>query len=189
MEIVEFKNLRLSSSREMILLNKLKEYFFDSKNSFILANIINYSEPVSLRIIDWFVTNFSKYNAKRVYEHLRVDVYNNYKSQLRAYNKKLFDPFCRTTNEKDISKFHFYYDRNNDSSFFVTTIGQLNFFKWAFELKIIEYVFYHVDEIKNDIKSKNSTGNSISTKPGISKALPIKKDLEKKEEVCYSISF
>ena len=38
-----------------------------------------------------------------------------------------------------------------------TTIGQLNFFKWAIENKIIEYIENHYQIIENDMNLRNST--------------------------------
>ena len=177
----------ISSCREIILLKKLQEYFNDSVNSTVLAGIINHSEPVSLRLIDWFVTNYSKHYSKQVYDDLKIDVHNNYKSQLKAYNKKLFDPFCRSSaSEKDISKFNFYYDQQNENNYFVTTVGQLNFFKWAFELRIIEYIFSKVEEIKYDIKYKYKNSLFPTSKH---RAIPVAEDCDLKAEINYSVSF
>jgi hypothetical protein len=38
-----------------------------------------------------------------------------------------------------------------------TTIGQLNFFKWAIENKIIDYIEEHYDVIESDMNNRNST--------------------------------
>ena len=59
--------------------------------------IINGESKISLRIVDWFVTNYSKKNFT-VYEtqqNTRFKVYHDYKLKLKAYSKKRFDPFCR----------------------------------------------------------------------------------------------
>ena len=84
---------------------------------------------MSLRILDWFVTNFSKKN--NISYHVKLNnksknfiVYLDYKAQLKAYSKKQFDPFCRRERIK------FYYGKDK---YIVTTVGQLNFFKWALE--------------------------------------------------------
>jgi hypothetical protein len=37
-----------------------------------------------------------------------------------------------------------------------TTIGQLNFFKWAIENKIINYIQEHYDDIEKDMNDRNS---------------------------------
>ena len=45
-----------------ILLNSLQKYYMDNKNSSKLLEILKEENKISLRIIDWFVTNYSKKN-------------------------------------------------------------------------------------------------------------------------------
>jgi hypothetical protein len=88
----------------------------------------------------------------------------DYKLKLKAYSKKRFDPFCR-------------WDRitipyKNDT-FIQTTIGQLNFFKWAIENDIVQYIEEHYDTIEDDMNARNSTskrssGSSNSTASSLS---------------------
>ena len=58
-------------------------------------------------------------------------IHDNYKCQLKACNKKNFDPFCRWT------RIRLYYSSQN---YFYTTIAQLNFFKWMIENFIVDYI-------------------------------------------------
>src|SRR5437660_214206 len=62
------------------------------------------------------------------------------------YKKRLFDPFCRH------SRIQFRYSENN---VVITTIGQLNFFKWALKNGVIKYVGENLDKIKNDMLKNN----------------------------------
>ena len=55
---------------------------------------------ISLRLIDWFATNYCKkhyivYNFTEGGVQKRFKVYQDYKLKLKAYSKKRFDPFCR----------------------------------------------------------------------------------------------
>ena len=119
-----------------LLLNKLLQFYNTEDNLDKALNIINGKSTISLRIVDWFATNFSKENYTQypVCKNgtmERFKVYNDYKLNLRAYSKKRFDPFCR-------------WDRitipyKNDTHI-QTTIGQLNFFKWALENSVIQYI-------------------------------------------------
>ena len=43
-----------------LLLVKLNKFYQDSKNKNDLIKILNGQTKISLRIIDWFVTNYSK---------------------------------------------------------------------------------------------------------------------------------
>ena len=73
-------------------------------------------------------------------------MYNDYKLNLKAYSKKRFDPFCRW--ERITIPF-------NDK-YIQTTIGQLNFFKWALENDVIKYIEENYDSIDNDMNNRNS---------------------------------
>ena len=154
------------SNRQELLLSKLKLFYSTSKIKKLLK-IINGETKLSLRIIDWFVTNYTKKNnvllyitktksviekntsskktkkAKMESYDLPFNIYLNYKSQLKAYSKKNFDPFCRR------ERINFYY--NSDQDYIVTTIGQLNFFKWAIENNVLDYIEDHIDTIETDM--------------------------------------
>jgi len=112
--------------------------------------IINGQSKISLRIIDWFVTNYSKKKNTSFIKKIddkhqeRWEVYVNYKKQLKAYSKKQFDPFCRR------ERINFYY--NEDKSI-VTTVGQLNFFRWAIENKIVNYIDKELCGIEKDMNN------------------------------------
>ena len=45
-----------------ILLDSLKQYYITDKNIYQLLEVIESTNKISLRIIDWFVTNYSKKN-------------------------------------------------------------------------------------------------------------------------------
>ncbi len=159
MELKKSKVLPKLNIRQKLIFNKLKEFFTQDKMD-TLINILNGSSKISLRIVDWFVTNYTKkqniilYNKKKkqVMDKSKKNKYNiveeqfniylNYKGQLKAYSKKNFDPFCRR------ERIDFYYDNDN---FIVTTIGQLNFFRWAIQNKIIDYINNNIDDIEKDM--------------------------------------
>ena len=71
-------------------------------------------------------------------------VYIDYKLQLKGYQKKQFDPFCRR------SRINFYYDTNK---YFITTVGQLNFFRWAIMNGIIDYIEKNIKAIEEDMNT------------------------------------
>ena len=85
---------------------------------------------------------------KRVFK-----VYNDYKLKLKAYSKKRFDPFCR-------------WERINipytDGTSIQTTLGQLNFFKWALENNVIKYINDNYKLIERDMNDRNSTSKNKS---------------------------
>ena len=134
-----------------ILLNKLLIFYKNTEHFDKMISIINGTSKISLRIVDWFVTNYSKKNycvIENEDTNVRFKVYNDYKLKLKAYSKKKFDPFCR-------------WDRINvpykDTMCVQTTLGQLNFFKWTIENKILEYIENNYSTIENDMNLRNSS--------------------------------
>ena len=86
------------SEKEKTLIDYLI-LFYKTRIDF-LKDIISQKTPLSLRLIDWLVTNYSKkYNIIYPLQNSReikyFNIYLDYKNQLKAYSKKFFDPFCR----------------------------------------------------------------------------------------------
>lgn len=139
------------NTQNQLLLDTLLRYYDNERLDSILP-IINGTSKLSIRIIDWFVTNYSKkyystYNVKKNDSLYRFKVYNDYKLKLKAYSKKRFDPFCR-------------WERINipyKDKYVQTTIGQLNFFKWAIENNIVDYIRENFEHIEQDMNSRNSS--------------------------------
>ena len=190
MDLKKTKTSFKLSNRQELLLVKLKLFYTPSIME-ILLPIINGETKLSLRIIDWFVTNYTKknniilYNKKKKlitkkspknkleqktkkskYEYVddQFNIYLNYKGQLKAYSKKNFDPFCRR------ERINFYY---NPEKCITTTVGQLNFFKWSIENNILDYIKDHLEKIDLDMninikrdedKTKKSKKTSMSAK-------------------------
>jgi hypothetical protein len=149
------------SSKESLLKIKLVEFYKDPANLQILLPIILQQTRLSLRSLDWFVTNFSKkYNTNFIIEKngnvVSYFPFKSYKSQLKAYSKKFCDPFCR----RDRVVFDYLnkviIDFRPDlklghKDYIVTTIGQLNFFRFAIQDNIIKYAIDNIEEIENDM--------------------------------------
>ena len=124
------------STQNSLLLNKLMNFYSMENNKRLdtILPIINGESPISLRLVDWYATNYTKKNFTVLQikdkrgRYKRFKVYNDYKLQLKAHSKKRFDPFCRW----ERINFPYKYD-----CYVQTTIGQLNFFKWLLENNIL----------------------------------------------------
>tara|TARA_B100001063_G_scaffold196945_1_gene189023 strand:+ start:16745 stop:17320 length:576 start_codon:yes stop_codon:yes gene_type:complete len=143
----------LYSTQNQLLLNNLMLFYKKFENVEKMLNIINGTSKISLRIVDWFATNYAK-KYYTVYDiqtisgaSKRIKVYNDYKLKLKAYSKKRFDPFCRW------ERITIPYKEQNIQ----TTIGQLNFFKWALENGVIKYIEDNYKIIEDDMNSRNSS--------------------------------
>ena len=157
--------------KEFCYYKKIHKYYqlCPSKNIDKLIEIISGKSKLSLRILDWFVTKYSK---KKIDCGISInnepfDVRISYKSQLKSYKKKYFDPFRR------YKKFIYIFNVSNKT--IVTTIGQLNFFKWAFSTNILQYVEKNLKPISKEMNLSNKDEK-------IKKEIKSKSDKTKSEE-------
>jgi hypothetical protein len=153
-------NFKIISSKKDLLMQSLINFFTHRDNLDSVIPIITGKSKISLRILDWFVTNYSKKN--NIHYQIILNnklknfiVYLDYKAQLKAYSKKQFDPFCRRERISFI---------DHDSNELITTVGQLNFFRWAIENNILSYIVENYDIIENDMN--NSLRNLYKKKDG-----------------------
>ena len=164
------------ATQNQLLLDKLLDYYRKNNNLEFMLNIINGNSNISLRIVDWFVTNYCKKNYTIINnQNNRVKIYDDYKLKLRAYSKKRFDPFCRW--ERITIPL-------NEYTHIQTTIGQLNFFKWALENGIINYIQENIKIIELDMNIRNNS-RSKENKKDLTKSR--KKREELSESACRSI--
>ena len=186
-----------------LLLNNLIEFYKHDNNLDNMLKIITGESKISLRIVDWFATNYAKKfytlydielpdkkteNSDQTSAKVvkRFKVYIDYKLKLKAYSKQRFDPFCRWERISIPYK---------NGTFIETTIGQLNFFKWALENKIIKFIEENYDEIEQDMNSRNSTSkrkelvdNSKTRKKREELSISASKSI-KKEKVEIIVNF
>ena len=175
------------TGKQALLMIPLTKFFCQKANIERLQEILEGRSNVSLRLIDWFVTNYSKknnimYNLKEgktasSFTDL-FNVFNNYKSQLKSFNKKNFDPFCRRV------RIHFYYTKDK---FISTTVGQLNFFKWLLENHIIDYIKQNIEAIEADMNSVDSKDDVIVVDTCATPVAPISKTVETKKKKQYTV--
>ena len=158
------------SERNIIILRPLIDFYKnDFDNLKKLLDIIYYNtKNIPLRLIEWFVTNYAKKNATK-YKIARgktfevFDVYRSYKAQLNGHRKNHFDPCARGMT----IKLSFTDPRTEENISFDTAYRQLNFFKWAIENLIIEYIEKHFKEVYTDMvenyRSKSTDVSDISS--------------------------
>jgi hypothetical protein len=148
------------SSQEHMLIKSLEKFYVNNVNMKKMLPIINGESMISMRLIDFFVTLYSKqnrvtYNLVENNNKVLFNVYLSYKSQLKAYNKKYFDPFSRG------NRIPFFFP----DDCIITTIGQLNFFKWFISKNVLDYVQKNLAEIELALnKSKSANKKNVKKK-------------------------
>jgi hypothetical protein len=198
-----------ANTQDDLLLHNLMNFYEIPQNMKTIQTIVNGESRISLRIIDWFVTNYAKkYDTeyiirmrtgilKDLIEDCKFKVYHRYKLQLKAYSKKRFDSFCRW----DRISIPCAKNEAGEECFMETTIGQLNFFKWAIENRILDYIERYYDDIERDMNARNSSSrrntksstesSDTSTGTDESAATPPKPDgktRKKRQELTVSAS-
>jgi hypothetical protein len=204
------KSKEIQGKQELLLVS-LNNFYQDNKNKECIINILNGEGKISLRIIDWFVTNYAKKNnieyliktklispkksytlkknnlnsklskkdlSKYTSSHKQINIFLSYKAQLRAYSKKQFDPFCRR------NRIDFYF---NETEYITTTVGQLNFFRWALQNNVIDYIVSHYTDIEDDMND-NTKKQRLYSKQQKIKLVDIKQEVKKEIVVKQSIS-
>lgn len=157
-EDISYDDLKKFTKKEMYYFKMIDKFYKDCDTKYIIkmVSIINGESNISLRILDWFVTRYS--HKKKVIignknnENL-FDVHISYKAQLKSYKKRYFDPFKRSDKKRE--KFTFNFNKKGYSDSLNTTIGQLNFFRWAISNKIIDYVEQNYNEIAKEMNVSN----------------------------------
>lgn len=148
-----------------LLMVSLSKFYSNKVNIQKILPIITGKADISLRLLDWFVTNYSK-KSSTIITHINSEnnivhfnVYLSYRSQLKAYSKQQFDPFRRR------DRITFFYEKEK---FLETTIGQLNFFKWVIQNNILDYIEKNKEEIEKDMINiqKRNGGECVAVAKG-----------------------
>lgn len=136
------------ATKHDVLLRSLREYYTRNPREAIqLYCVVSYKSSVSLRILDWLVTNYAKsHNTVYAVRGKPFNVYLNYKASLKAFSKRAFDPFARR-DRLTLCGIH----PLNSNEPLVTTVAQLNFFRWCFGNGVLAYALDHEDAITRDM--------------------------------------
>ena len=153
--------------KQELIVQSLQRFYAGRDDINEIVEMLQGTSDVSLRVIDWFVTNYAKtHSTAYILNGQQFLVYRDYKSQLKAYSKKLFDPFCRRE--------RIYFQVPNHPPF-LTTVAKLNFFRWAIEKNILTFIKLHQEAIEREMNTSmkelaklrstptNSTGSSTSS--------------------------
>ena len=147
-----------------------------------IKRIVNYESEISLRVLDWFVTNYVKKYIIIIDsgDGQGFNVYHDYKLQLKSYSKSHFDPFCRKN-----KIMYFYLD---DMESIPTSCGQLCFFRWCFERKILDYVKDNLEDIETDMRASIPQPNKSQNKKRQPLSVSASKSMTRRD-VKYTVTW
>lgn len=136
--------MEVIQNRDHWVLHRLETFYSNSDHLARVQCILQGESRISLRLLDWLVTNYAKkHNVSYLVNNRHVIVYLAYKSHLKAYSKKMFDPFCRWKRIQFMGM--------------DTTVGQLNFFEWAIQDNVLAYLEENYDAVHADMESCSTT--------------------------------
>jgi hypothetical protein len=125
-------------------LRQIHEFFDETVLRETLIPVAMSDYVVSLRLLDWLITNYSK--KHRVFvtplDGVPISIFNSYKDNLKFYRRKCFDPFKRRERI-------FFKDFNGETM--STTVAQLNLFKWALPNAVIDFAKENGQLIEDDM--------------------------------------
>jgi hypothetical protein len=143
--------------KQELIVNSLQRFYATRSDSKEIVELLQGTSEISLRVVDWFVTNYAKtHSTAYLLNGQEFLVYRDYKSQLKAYSKKLFDPFCRRE--------RIYFQLPNHPQF-LTTVAKLNFFRWAIEKEILTYIREHQEAIEKEMNQAMKELAKLRTTP------------------------
>lgn len=173
---------KIHCKQELIVMS-LQTFYSNRKDLPEIMDLLQGTSIISLRLIDWFVTNYAKrHSIGYLLGGQEFMVYMSYKSQLKAYSKKLFDPFCRR------ERIMFSLPGTEQ---FVTTVGKLNFFRWAIEKNVIEYLKTHREAVElemnghmKQLSRSRSTRNTTDTSDDAPKRVRVTVNAQPAQALC-----
>lgn len=134
-----------------VLLASVRTFFETGDNLQKLAACVSDAPTkLSLRLMDYLTTAYARnYNIAYIFEEADGDkrifnIYLEYKTQLKAFSKNYFDPFKRGQRVNFTDAY---------GKPFETTLGQLNFFRWALRCGVVEYARKNMTTIERDMNA------------------------------------
>lgn len=195
--------------KEFLLLKSLTMFYRDRENfETLLFFLKNKKRRLSLRLLDWLVTNYSKkHNVVLREDTENVEfMYLAYKNHLKSYSKKFFDAFARRqrlfytfdhrVHKISHSDIETYGERQDG---IVTTVAQMNAFRFFITSGVVDYALKNLDSIEQDMischdrngnkKKKQRQNSRIDDPPSVENNFenPIQNEISKNNNVASNI--
>jgi hypothetical protein len=137
------------TQRQRSIMERIHEFFTDHIIQDLLVPLIQQTNGISLRALDWLVTNYSKkHNIVCRGAHLNLfNIYHGYKVALSHFRRRNFDPFRRRNRIRVVI---------DGADVCETTVGQCNFLYWAYVNGVLDYATQHSKDIETDMNSASA---------------------------------
>lgn len=136
------------TKRQTSILHRMGSFYDEGKVDDILLPFVTQRSPISLRSLDWLVTNYSK--KKGVYcktlSGSTFNIHQGYKLALSHFRRRNFDCFRRRQRIRFLHK----------GEEFETTVAQCNFLSWAHQNGVLDYAIRNSTCIEKDMNEASS---------------------------------
>jgi hypothetical protein len=145
------------------MMNGIESFFSTSERMGKLLPFLKGTSKISLRMIEWFVFVYAMKNSVGWFQNGEYfNVYLDYQNVMERHKKQLFDPMARKWRKekrKDGSIVKMYHGINffyTDKDYVVTSVAQLNFFRWFIGKGILNYMLEHYDTLIVEMNKHNA---------------------------------
>jgi hypothetical protein len=160
-----------ATQRQITIMNRIVPDLEESLIESHLLPLITQHSNISLRALDWLVTNYAKkYNIVCKAKNGQLfNIYHGYKTALSHFRRRNFDPFRRRS--------RIILTHKNEN--YETTVGQCNFIAWAYNYGVLQYAIVNSFSIEKDMNIA-ALANKNERKSQSEKGIPHKrKELSK----------
>jgi len=182
-EVGRFWSVKALAPKPLSRLRQIHRWFSDQVISSLLMPLTRQEDRLSLRALDWLVTNYAKKHnivlADETTMGPPLNVYSDYRSMLTYWRRRNFDPFRRH------QRIYFMWKdpmapKDSPPVIEETTVGQLNFLHWASISGIIRYARNNVAKIEEDM------GDCMSESKALKKQDKLKGVKRKRRELSQA---
>jgi hypothetical protein len=169
------------------MMKKIETFFSKAEHMGKLLPFLRGTSKISLRMVEWFVFVHSmKTTVDWFIGGNYFNVYLDYQAEMLENKKQKFDPMgrkWRKEKRKDGTVVRVYHGINffhTEKDFIVTSVAQLNFFRWFIGKGILDYVVENFDHLSAEMTKFN---NEKKEQKSTQKRLKIQSEQETKKAV------
>lgn len=135
--------------RQISIMQRIEPFFTPPIVREILVPLVNQESGISLRALDWLVTNYSKKHniVCKTRNNCLFNIYHGYKIALTHFRRRNFDPFRRRKRIDIII---------DGKVVCESTIGQCNFLHWSYINGVLAYAIENSKDIETDMNSASA---------------------------------
>lgn len=165
------------------IMKKVESFFSKPEHMGKLLPFLHGTSKISLRMVEWFVFTYAmQHTIDWFIGEEYFNVYLDYQAEMEDNRKQRFDPMGRKwrkekrKNGEKTEVMHVYHGINfyyTDTDYVVSSVGQLNFFRWFIGKGVYEYMIQHFDDLIVEMNKYNSEQKSLKRMRAAKKELSV----------------